>query len=1241
MRVARKTSVMNPNDMLTWGPYELVALKDNNYECMGLERQSNDEYTIDLAVNGLAGTRTCTSEKCFCFAVPEGYQDVGEDGENYDCFGQLLMFESPFAYKERLVQHDLYPCQGHSWRKDRVFGKGSQSQEHCYCKNTWSSRKVPRETPYLEMAVQGHKFSCSGFFRGFIEGPGFTSYEIVNFHDRICEYEHCLCWTPGSDYVTVQPGTEVSCPQKRAIFWPGVERFHDLGVYTQSPFKCGDNQVACFCQGLGSKASVPEHYDVVAARGEYYSCTGFLIRQKALDSHSLSSPEFMDEVDHPCGGEQCMCRNIPGGYKVVAQTNEVFRCYGNEMFINDNGYGSTAFTMNTKWSGHECPARACACKARPFSDVVSVIPSDHKLLASSPTTKISCVGSLYTFSTLSGALWRDNSASIVNKECGNSKCYCKQFDIPPNGAAASVITLDLSHDHRFVQPYGPYDFNACQSSGFKPDPNKYYYLRIPQYNQHVVGSVARPGARAKDLNEGTQVRLEKHEGNLARAKAQWRFEMDGSDGWIVINRYSGQKLAQTQDGHSDYKPVDMSFNHQDEDSGFRQNTMVSTTLTGSKWYASCEVGKGVSFNGSRDYPKFLRLNEDRSGMGTTANYYKKYKTIYGPPFSCPTCQAGWTKYGSCKKDGFLGNLSPTQSCYRKKIIPHMEVELFFEVTEITDYLAPDLFADTHAEPRGVGQNQDEQGKFRTVYWGGLRHAISITSVIATTFSDASDAIDVAADASKLAVKVTADVTKNLKVAGVAVTEASEALEHIRKVGTGTKFAKAIVKWMPVMSIGLELLDLSLGLAFPQPTVDDKLNKLEKEMKDELKKATTALAGDLAVKDLETVLFTCMSTLENEYKSTRQTVVADAARAFQTSNSNQLTELDISEMSNSLLNCIRDISEVQKFNPQTVASDKMLKYAQYGFKSLENYALQTMVAVQEFVVLKVFHSMYYKQHYEVGDTAAFKSQCDSYIASTGFFSAGGGSLAEVLRWMNDYQQHLIAQRLKQLTSSTVDARWDYHTIKDTSLNTENQEIYKLYTSSNNGGARANNVLARMKEEITWDMKNIAYSLHAVEEVQGVGGSRSPMEKYTRNMCVQMFEGGPSGALIRAWMATSQAILPDNYPNNYGHMEYTYLPSGRQCIGHNSNDPYHTYTTKEIKDIRNWAATSIDDPAACSPPKHDIHEGTQLTVVDCGQFNNGHECQVIDQASAAHYLVDHPELVCPPEYPFLAYKSRYCA
>jgi hypothetical protein len=93
---------------------------------------------------------------------------------------------------------------------------------------------------------------------------------------------------------------------------------------------------------------------------------------------------------------------------------------------------------------------------------------------------------------------------------------------------------------------------------------------------------------------------------------------------------------------------------------------------------------------------------------------------------------------------------------------------------------------------------------------------------------------------------------------------------------------------------------------------------------------------------------------------------------------------------------------------------------------------------------------------------------------------------------------------------------------------------------------------MKDEIAWDMKNIAYLLHVVKEIQGLADSGSPVQKYTREICLQMFVEGPSGALIsiRTWMATAQAILPDNYPGKSGKMLYSYLPSGRQCIGHNS-------------------------------------------------------------------------------------------
>jgi hypothetical protein len=82
------------------------------------------------------------------------------------------------------------------------------------------------------------------------------------------------------------------------------------------------------------------------------------------------------------------------------------------------------------------------------------------MLGSSPSTKISCVGSLFTFNTLSDVLRWDASVSIINEECGYSKCYCKQFDSPPNGAALSVITLklNLDHDHWFVQSTGAGSF---------------------------------------------------------------------------------------------------------------------------------------------------------------------------------------------------------------------------------------------------------------------------------------------------------------------------------------------------------------------------------------------------------------------------------------------------------------------------------------------------------------------------------------------------------------------------------------------------------------------------------------------------------------------------------------------------------------------------------------------------------------------------------------------------------------
>jgi hypothetical protein len=278
-------------------------------------------------------------------------------------------------------------------------------------------------------------------------------------------------------------------------------------------------------------------------------------------------------------------------------------------------------------------------------------------------------------------------------------------------------------------------------------------------------------------------------------------------------------------------------------------------------------------------------------------------------------------------------------------------------------------------------------------------------------------------------------------------------------------------------------------------------------------------------------------------------------------------------------------------------------------------------------------MYYDtKNYKAGDTSSFKTKCDNYISETGFFSQKGGSVIEVWAWMEEYQNLLIEERSKQLKVSLVDDRWDYYTIKD-----DGKEIYKFYKDG--GRSNADKVLTRMKEEIKWDMEHVAYSLHAIKELFADDNQDRPMEKYTREMCVQMFTEGPSGALINTWMAKSQAIMPANYPNNGGEILYSYLPDGRQCLGHESNDPDHTYTTKEIQDIRYWAATSIDEPAACSPNKNDINGGV-LTVVDCGQFKYGKECQVIDEASAAHY-VEHPELVCPPEYPFLAYKSRYCA
>lgn len=218
-QMVRETSViMDPNNISSWGPYKHVAVRGNEYECKGLERQSAGDGMVGPVINGLVGRRTCTAEKCFCFSVPEGYHDVGEDGENYDCFGQLLMFEDPTSYKETLVQHDTMPCQGNNFQRNSEFGAGSQSQERCYCKNTWASRNMPSGTQYLEVAMRGGKYSCAGFFRGFIEGLGFTPHETVNVKDTVCENDHCLCWTPGLDYVTLQPGTEVLCPQKRALF---------------------------------------------------------------------------------------------------------------------------------------------------------------------------------------------------------------------------------------------------------------------------------------------------------------------------------------------------------------------------------------------------------------------------------------------------------------------------------------------------------------------------------------------------------------------------------------------------------------------------------------------------------------------------------------------------------------------------------------------------------------------------------------------------------------------------------------------------------------------------------------------------------------------------------------------------------------------------------------------------------------------------------------------------------------
>jgi hypothetical protein len=83
----------------------------------------------------------------------------------------------------------------------------------------------------------------------------------------------------------------------------------------------------------------------------------------------------------------------------------------------------------------------------------------------------------------------------------------------------------------------------------------------------------------------------------------------------------------------------------------------------------------------------------------------------------------------------------------------------------------------------------------------------------------------------------------------------------------------------------------------------------------------------------------------------------------------------------LFKCI-DVSERQAFNPNTVSKELMVKYAQYGFKSLEKYALQTLAVVQEFVVMKVFYSMYYEtQDNKAGDMSAFKENCDSYIWPT--------------------------------------------------------------------------------------------------------------------------------------------------------------------------------------------------------------------------------------------------------------------
>jgi hypothetical protein len=51
------------------------------------------------------------------------------------------------------------------------------------------------------------------------------------------------------------------------------------------------------------------------------------------------------------------------------------------------------------------------------------------------------------------------------------------------------------------------------------------------------------------------------------------------------------------------------------------------------------------------------------------------------------------------------------------------------------------------------------------------------------------------------------------------------------------------------------------LAVPQPTGDPILSKLETEIKNEITKATKALAGNLAVSSLEDALFTCLATME--------------------------------------------------------------------------------------------------------------------------------------------------------------------------------------------------------------------------------------------------------------------------------------------------------------------------------------------------------------------------------------------